>query len=55
MVPELHYQMIKDRVSELRNEAAAHRLAREAERGHKEREPRPERRHRSVFGRLRTS
>lgn len=55
MVPELHYQVIKDRVSELRNQAAAHRLAREAERGNKERAPQPERRPRSVLARFRTS
>ncbi|GAA5079168.1 hypothetical protein HNP84_009842 [Thermocatellispora tengchongensis] len=51
MGPELHYQMIINRVAELHEEAATHRQVREAEKGRKS----GERRHRAAFGKLRAS
>ncbi|MDH2429936.1 hypothetical protein [Sphaerisporangium sp. TRM90804] len=54
MAPELHYQLIVHRRTELQNEAGAHRRAREAVAGRKARESGTERR-RVVFGKLRTT
>jgi hypothetical protein len=55
MGPEMHYQVIIDRVSELHDQAAAHRRVREAERGRAARQGKSGRRYRSVFGKLRAS
>jgi hypothetical protein len=53
MGPELHYQLIINRVAELHEEASNHRRVREAERTRKSR--RSDRRHRAELGKLRTS
>ncbi|MEV7965699.1 hypothetical protein AB0O34_06920 [Sphaerisporangium sp. NPDC088356] len=55
MGPEIHYQLITNRVAELHDEASNHRLAREAVAGRKARELAPQRRLRAAFGKLRTS
>ncbi|GII53440.1 hypothetical protein Pth03_18290 [Planotetraspora thailandica] len=52
MGPELQYQMIINRVADLRGEAAAHRLVREAKAARKARERSSERRQRGAFGKL---
>ncbi|GII89167.1 hypothetical protein Ssi03_71570 [Sphaerisporangium siamense] len=54
MSPEIHYQLIVDRVAELHREADDHRRAREVTNG-KAAASRPQRRMRAVFGKLRTS
>jgi hypothetical protein len=55
MGPEMHYELIVARVNEMHEAAAAHRLAREAQRG-RVTEERPARRlTRSVFAKLRLS
>ncbi|MFD1930861.1 MULTISPECIES: hypothetical protein [Nonomuraea] len=48
MNPELEYQLIQSHTQELRQAAAAHRRVREAQKSGE-----TERRHRSVFGKLR--
>ncbi|WP_199564912.1 hypothetical protein [Spongiactinospora rosea] len=55
MGPEIHYEMIVSRVSELHEAAAEHRRAREAVRTRKAAERTRGSRSRSLFGRLRTS
>ncbi|GII64168.1 hypothetical protein Skr01_42530 [Sphaerisporangium krabiense] len=55
MYPEIHYQLIVDRVAELHREADDHRRAREATSGRKAGARGPQRRVRAVFGKLRTS
>ncbi|WP_214415325.1 hypothetical protein [Sphaerisporangium fuscum] len=56
MAPELHYQLIVNRVSELHHEAEAHRRANEAAASRKAaKNGGPQRRVRAVFGKLRTS
>ncbi|MEU9887033.1 hypothetical protein AB0M95_29130 [Sphaerisporangium sp. NPDC051017] len=55
MAPELHYQLIVDRVAELQREAHDHRRAREAAAGRKSRESGSPKRVRAAFGKLRTS
>ncbi|GLW09578.1 hypothetical protein Misp01_47070 [Microtetraspora sp. NBRC 13810] len=49
MGPELHYQMIHDRVSELHEQASAHRIARQAAKSRKAPEGAADRRHRFAF------
>ncbi|MCG5220151.1 hypothetical protein [Streptosporangium sp. KLBMP 9127] len=58
MGPEMHYQLIQERVTELHEIADAHRLALEAQKGRKGREGRERSSHRlqrMVFGKLRLS
>ncbi|WP_203990458.1 hypothetical protein [Sphaerisporangium rufum] len=55
MGPEIHYQLIANRVAELRAEAAEHRRVREALAGRAGKSRGSERRSRAVFGKLRTS
>ncbi|MET9343647.1 hypothetical protein [Nonomuraea sp. NPDC003804] len=50
MNPEIEYQLMQSHAQELRQAAAAHRRVREAQRSGES-----ERRHRSVFGKLRKS
>ena len=55
MGPELHYQVMLNRASELQEEAASHRRAREAQADRKARQRTGQRRLRAAFGKLRTS
>ncbi|MFG1879929.1 hypothetical protein ACGFIV_34370 [Sphaerisporangium sp. NPDC049003] len=55
MGPEIHYQLIVNRVAELREEASDHRRARQATQGRKSPERGSQRRLRAAFGKLRTS
>jgi hypothetical protein len=55
MGPELHYQIVIHRMSELQEEAAAHRLAREARAAQKAHQRSGHRRLRGAFGKLRIS
>ncbi|GAB3137087.1 hypothetical protein [Microbispora hainanensis] len=55
MGPELHYQVMINRATELQEEAAAHRRAREAQSGLKAQQRSGHRRLRAAFGKLRTS
>ncbi|WP_181871096.1 hypothetical protein [Sphaerisporangium album] len=55
MAPEIHYQLIVNRVAELHQEARDHRRASEAVAGRKARESGSPKRVRATFGKLRTS
>ncbi|MEV4293984.1 hypothetical protein [Microbispora rosea] len=55
MGPELHYQVMINRATELQEEAAAHRRARQALAGRKAQQRSGQRRLRAAFGKLRTS
>jgi hypothetical protein len=55
MAPEIHYQLVLNRVAELHEEASNHRRVREAIAGRKAREGGSHRRLRAAFGKLRTS
>ncbi|MDF5751906.1 hypothetical protein [Spongiactinospora sp. TRM90649] len=55
MGPELHYELILNRVSELHEAAAAHRRAKEADKRRKSSEGTRGSRNRSLFAKLRTS
>ncbi|MBX6383236.1 MAG: hypothetical protein IRZ07_09740 [Microbispora sp.] len=55
MGPELHYQVIVSRAAELREEAANHRRARQAQAAQKTKQRSGQRRLRAAFGKLRTS
>ncbi|GAA1013429.1 hypothetical protein Aple_054220 [Acrocarpospora pleiomorpha] len=55
MGPELHYQLIINRVAELHEEASSHRRAREAQASRKAHQRSASRRHRAGLGKSRTS
>jgi hypothetical protein len=55
MGPELHYELIVNRVTEMHETAAEHRRAREAGKHRKAAERTRTSRNRSLFGKLRTS
>ncbi|WP_248964736.1 hypothetical protein [Sphaerisporangium perillae] len=55
MAPELHYQLIINRVAELHEEASNHRRANEAIAGRKAQARSSQQRLRAAFGKLRTS
>ncbi|WP_214109593.1 hypothetical protein [Acrocarpospora catenulata] len=55
MGPELHYQLIINRVAELQREATSHRRAREAQAAKKAKQRSGERSARASFGKLRAS
>ncbi|WP_182898318.1 hypothetical protein [Microbispora sp. H10830] len=55
MGPELQYQVMISRAAELQEEAADHRLARQAQAGRKAQQRSGQRRLRAAFGKLRTS
>lgn len=55
MGPELHYQLILNRVAELQQEASSHRRAREARSAKKPHEQGPSRRVRAGLGKFRAS
>ena len=55
MGPEMHYQLILNRVAELQEEASSHRKAREARAAKKSHEQESSRRVRAGLGKFRTS
>ncbi|MCW2877395.1 MAG: hypothetical protein JWQ95_1495 [Sphaerisporangium sp.] len=55
MAPEIHYQLILNRVAELHAEASNHRRASQAIEGKKAQGRAPQQRLRAAFGKLRTA